>query len=227
MSGLRVRIIAAFLATLASVGLVLLASASSTRTGLALDEDALKVILELPAEVRSALDDFARPLVIVLLAPLVAYLVLRALVRGRVAAAVTGVVVPLLATWLTHLVNAGQVVEDAPWTFPSTHASLGAALVVSAVVVWPRRVAWWGFGLAAATMLALAVGNVADHAHYPRDVAGSLLVVTAVWCCCIAVLGRSAANLSGLHSGPHIIGLTTAHSGSGGQAFATDRHTAA
>jgi membrane-associated phospholipid phosphatase len=231
MGGLRVRIVAAVLATLASVGLVLLASVSRTHTGLALDEQALQAALQLPEWARTALGDFARPLVIVALAPVVAYLALRAVVRARPAAALTAALVPLLATWVTHLVHAGQVVDGAPSTFPSTHASLGAALVAGAVVAWPRRVAWWGMGLAVVAVAALALGNVTSHAHFPRDVLGSLLVVAALWCACVALMGRGAANLSSLHAGPRISGLRSApgcppgHDGT--HSLLTDRHTAA
>ena len=221
MSGLRVRLGAGAVAVLATVAVRVVAASAHTRTGSAVDDRTYSLLLDLPEWLRAALNDFARPVVIVVLAPVVAYLALRALVRRRPAAALTAALVPLGATFAAHLIHADEIVRVAPWTFPSTHATLGAGLLVGVVVTWPRHVAWWGALLAGVTLIALSAGNVTGHAHYPVDVAGSLCLVVAAWAACVAVLGRGAANLEALQGGTSITGR-----GADAQPE-TDRHTAA
>lgn len=64
-------------------------------------------------------------------------------------------------------------------TFPSTHVSATAALLVAVWLLAPRRPVWLTRTLGAAIAL-VAIGNVVGHAHRPSDVVGSVLLVTAV-----------------------------------------------
>lgn len=64
-------------------------------------------------------------------------------------------------------------------TFPSTHVSATAALLVAVWLLAPRRPGWLSRALGGATAL-VALGNVVGHAHRPSDVLGSLLLVAAV-----------------------------------------------
>lgn len=186
------------LAVVATLGLVVTALVS-TRTGAGrwLD-DAVRdwVLNEVPGSLRLALSDLARPLVIVVLAPVVVVLALLAFVRRGWRRAVAGVVVPAAATLLALQARVADVFGIGDDAFPSNHAAAGLGLLVGVALVWPRRVTRRGLVVLAVAGFCIGLGNVSWHAHHPRDVVGSFLLVVAVTALVFAVLGGDSPNLA-------------------------------
>jgi membrane-associated phospholipid phosphatase len=188
----------AALAVVAALGFVLTALVS-TRTGAGrwLD-DAVRdwVLNEVPGPLRLALSDLARPLVIVVLAPVVVVLALLAVVRRGWRRALAGVVVPAAATLLALQARVGDVFGIGDDAFPSNHAAAGLGLLVGVALVWPRRVTRRGLVVLAACGFCIGFGNVSWYAHLPRDVVGSFLLVVAVTALVLAMLGGDSPNLA-------------------------------
>lgn len=171
----------------------------STRTapGVTVD-DAVRnwVLNELPGPLRQLLDRLARPLVIVVLAPVTLALALLALVRRSWRRAVAGVVVPALATFLALEVRVRDVFGTGGDAFPSNHAAAGLGLLVGLAVVWPRPVSRRGLVAVAVAAFCIGLGNVSWYAHQPRDVLGSALLVVSVAAGTFAVVGGDSPNLA-------------------------------
>lgn len=175
---------------------LLLVVAIRTGTGQRTDAWANGLILNgIPAGLRLSLDAFARRALIVVLSPLVALLVLVAVVRGRRRGALVAVTLPLLlvptALWLRdaairrpHLGTGGYDFN----TFPSVHATAVFALLAGVTAVWPVALRPWHVWLLVTTACAAGLGNVTWYAHRPADVLGSLLLVGCLTLCCWAVL---------------------------------------
>ncbi len=193
-----------------ALGLLFLATAwltLRTGTGARLDDDVRNTVLNTIGErVRQDLSTLARPLVIVVLGPLMVLLVLLALVRGAWRRALAAVIVPVASTGLTLWLRREDPFETGQAAFPSNHASLGLGLLVAVMLVWPTRIGRWGLFAGGIAALCIALGNVSWYAHQPRDVVGSALLVGAVTASVIALLGGDTANLAadvGLRGWPH------------------------
>ena len=220
----RERLRWAAVAVAAAVGLVVTALVSTrTDVGRSLDHVVRDWVLSgLPGSLRLGLSDLARPLVIVVLGPLVVALVRRAWRR-----ATAGVVVPMAATVLALQMRLGDVFGTGDDAFPSTHAAAGLGLLVGVALVWPRRVTRRGLLVLVVAGFCVGVGNVSWYAHQPRDVAGSALLVASLTALVLAVLGGDSPNLA------QGVGTSGAqrHSSSRAQAgqgqAATDRQTRA
>lgn len=149
----------------------------------------------LPSAPRRGLDELARPLVIVALAPLAVVLALLAVVRRafrRVLAAVLiAVVSPVLALGLPLR----RVLGVSGDHYPSDHATTALALLVAVVVLWPSPVGRRGLLVAAAVGVATALGNVTWYAHRVGDVVGAVLLVASVSGVAFTLTGRAALNL--------------------------------
>ena len=225
----RERLRWAAVAVAAAVGLVVTALVSTrTDVGRSLDHVVRDWVLSgLPGSLRLALSDLARPLVIVVLGPLVVGLALLALVRRAWRRAAAGVVVPMAATVLALQMRLGDVFGTGDDAFPSTHAAAGLGLLVGVALVWPRRVTRRGLLVLVVAGFCVGVGNVSWYAHQPRDVAGSALLVASLTALVLAVLGGDSPNLA------QGVGTSGAqrHSSSRAQAgqgqAATDRQTRA
>jgi hypothetical protein len=183
-----------------ALGLLFLAAAwltLRTGTGVRLDQDVRDTVLNtIDERVREDLSTLARPLVIVVLGPLVLLLALLALVRGSWRRAVAGIVVPVASTALALWLRSADPFHSGQSAFPSNHAAAGLGLVVATMIVWPTRVGRWGLFAGAIAALCVGVGNVSWYAHQPRDVVGSALLVGAVTALTVALLGGDAANLA-------------------------------
>lgn len=153
------------------------------------------VLNGLPEGFGQLLSDATRPLVIVVLTPVVLGLALLALARRAWGRAVAGVLVPSASTAAALMVPMQPVLGTASGGFPSHHASAGIGLLVGLAVVWPRPVGRRGLVALAAACLLVALGNVSWHAHQPRDVVGSALLVAAVAATTFALLGHDSSNL--------------------------------
>jgi membrane-associated phospholipid phosphatase len=185
------------LAAAASVGAFVGVGLVTTRTGwgAALDGAVDSWVLnELPEAVRLPLSEAARPLVIVVLTPAVVGLALLALARRAWRRAVAGVLVPGAATVAALGLPVHEVLGTGGDAFPSHHATAGLGLLVGLAVVWPRRVTRGGLVAVGAAGFLVALGNVSYHAHQPRDVAGSALLVAAVAAGTFALLGGDSPN---------------------------------
>jgi membrane-associated phospholipid phosphatase len=181
-------------------GLIFLATAwltLRTGTGARIDADVRETVLNtLDERIREDLSTLARPLVIVVLGPIVLVLVLLAVVRGSWRRALAGLLVPTISTGLALWLRNEDPFLTGQSAFPSNHAALGLSLVVAVLIVWPWRVNRWGLFAGAIGALIVGVGNVSWYAHQPRDVIGSGLIVGAVTCLVVAVLGGDTANLA-------------------------------
>jgi membrane-associated phospholipid phosphatase len=168
-----------------------------TGTGVRLDDDVRDTVLNTIGErVRQDLSTLARPLVIVVLGPLMVLLVLLALVRGAWRRAVAAVIVVVASTGLTLWLRREDPFETGQAAFPSNHASLGLGLLVAVMLVWPTRIGRWGLFAGGIAALCVGVGNVSWYAHQPRDVVASALLVGAVTAAVIALLGGDTSNLA-------------------------------
>ena len=168
-----------------------------TGTGARLDAGVRDTVLNtIDERVREDLSTLARPLVIVLLGPLVLFLVLLALVRGSWLRALAGIIVPLASTALALWLRSEDPLHTGQSAFPSNHAAIGLSLLVAVLIVWPRRINQWGLFAGAIAALCVGLGNVSWYAHQPRDVVGSALLVGAVTALTVALLGGDTANLA-------------------------------
>lgn len=186
------------LAVVAAAAFVLVALLS-TRVGAGVASDAALrgwVLNGLPAWLRQGLDRLARPLVIVALAPAVLVLALLALVRHGWRRALTGVVIPAMATAIALELRRRDVFGIGGDAFPSNHAAAGLGLLVGVAVVWPRPVTRRGLVGVAVAAFCIGLGNVTWYAHQPRDVVGSALLVVAVATATFAVVGGDSPNLA-------------------------------
>lgn len=160
------------------------------------DDGLTSAVLDLlPVPLRRGLDQLARPLIIVALAPLGVVLALLAAVRlafrRLVAAVIIAVASPVLA--LGHPMRGLLDLSDDH--YPSDHAAMAFALLVAVVLLWPSPLGRRGLLVAAAVGAATALGNVTWYAHHVGDVAGSALLVTAVAGAAFTVTGSAAANV--------------------------------
>lgn len=168
-----------------------------TGTGIRIDDDVRNTVLNgIDARIREDLSTLARPLVIVVLAPVVAVLVLVALVRRSWRRAVAGVVVPTASTALALWLRGADPFHTGEPAFPSNHAAAGLGLVAAVMIVCPTRVGRWGLFVGAVAALSVGVGNVSWYAHQPRDVVGSALLVGMVTAFVVALLGGDTPNLA-------------------------------
>jgi len=171
----------------------------STRTGVGVTVDGTVrgwILNGLPGALRQGLDRLARPLVIVVLAPMVVVLALLALVRRGWRRALAGVVIPAAATLVALELRTRDVFGIGGDAFPSNHAAAGLGLLVGVAVVWPRPVTRRGLVGLGVAALCIGLGNVSWYAHQPRDVVGSALLVVAVAAATFAVVGGDSPNLA-------------------------------
>lgn len=167
-----------------------------TRPGQALDVTAFHVLYSLaPSDTVPLLAWFARGVVIVVLAGLVTLLAIAAVGRGAWRAVVASVVivgVTVVATTFLRdeVLSRPRFSEEAfpQNSMPSTHVSVACALVVAAVILWPRRRPWWLVNAACVVVLLASLGNVVGQAHRFSDVVASVLLVGAVSGVVLAVL---------------------------------------
>ncbi len=194
----------ALLALACAVGLVATAVVAG-RTGVgAAANDAVRgwLLNTLPEALRRGLDRVARPLVLVVLTPVVCGLALLAVSRRALRRAIAGVVVPLVATLLCVELRRRDAFGIGGDGFPSNHAAAGFGLLVGLAVVWPRPVTRRGLVALAAGVVVVGLGNVTWYAHQPRDVVGSAFVVAAVAAGAFALLGGDSPNLVGTAEEP-------------------------
>ena len=113
------------------------------------------VLNTIDGRMRQDLSTLARPLVIVVLGPLVCVLVLLALVRGSWRRAIAGILVPAVSTALVLWLRQADPFETGQSAFPSNHAALALSLLVAVMLVWPTRVDGWGVFAGAVAAVAL------------------------------------------------------------------------
>ena len=174
------------------------AVAVRTAVGQKVDDRAFQLLYSLaPPGTVPLLAWFARGVVIVVLASLVTLLAIAAVGRQSWRAVVVSVViVGLTAVSTTYLrdevLTRPRLTEETfpQNSMPSTHASVACALVVAAVVLWPRR-PWWLVNSAAMVVLLAALGNVLGQAHRVSDVVASVLLAGAISYASLAVFGPS------------------------------------
>ena len=167
------------------VGLYLVAV--RTAAGQSLDDRTFELLYSLaPPGTVALMTWFARGLVIVLLATLVAVLAVAAMRRRAWRAVVAAIlIVGLTAVATTFLrddvLTRPRLREEAfpENSLPSTHVSVACALVVASVLLWPRR-PWWLINTACVVVLLAGLGNVLGQAHRSSDVVASVLLVGAV-----------------------------------------------
>ncbi|MGW5242042.1 hypothetical protein ACWEOW_24185 [Monashia sp. NPDC004114] len=149
----------------------------------------------LPAWPRQALDAFARPIVIVVLAPVALVLALLALARRAWLRALAGTVIAVASPLLALDLRDRQALGVPGDAFPSNHAAAAFGLLVAVVVLWPVRVGVVGLRVALGGAVAIGLGNVSWYAHAPRDVLGSALIVLAISAALFALLGGDTPNV--------------------------------
>lgn len=167
-----------------------------TAGGQRLDGLAFQVLYSLtPQRMVTVLSWFARGVVIVILAVPVAVLACAAVGRGAwravlASVAITGLSLLLTTSLRDDVLTRPRFTDEAfpQNSLPSTHASVACALVVAAVVLWPRRRPWWLVNTAGVVVLLAALGNVLSQAHRFSDVVASVLLVGAVSGLALAVL---------------------------------------
>ena len=183
-----------------ALGLVFLAAAwltLGTGTGARLDAGVRDMVLNsIDGRMRQDLSTLARPLVIVVLGPLVSVLVLLALVRGSWRRAIAGILVPAVSTALALWLRQADPFHTGQSAFPSNHAAVALSLLFAVMIVWPTRVNGWGVFAGAVAAVAVGLGNVSWYAHQPRDVVGSALLVGSVTAFVVALLGGDTPNLT-------------------------------
>lgn len=150
---------------------------------------------DLPAGLRQALASFARPLVIVVLAPVALVLALLALARRAWRRALAGTVIAVASPLVALELRDRQSLGVPPGAFPSNHAAAAFGLLVAVVVLWPVPVGVVGLRVALGVAVAIGVGNISWYAHEPRDVLGSALIVLAISAAMFALLGRDTPNV--------------------------------
>jgi membrane-associated phospholipid phosphatase len=186
------------LMSLSSAGLFVGVYAVAVRTavGQKVDDRAFQLLYSLaPPGAVPLLAWFARGVVIVVLASLVALLAIAAVGRQSWRAVVVSVVIVGLTavstTYLRDEVLTRPTLTEETFpqnSMPSTHASVACALVVAAVVLWPRR-PWWLVNSAGVVVLLAALGNVLGQAHRVSDVVASVLLAAAISYAALAVFG--------------------------------------
>jgi hypothetical protein len=167
-----------------------------TTAGQKLDDRAFQLLFSLaPYSTITVLTSFARGVVIVVLAVLVSLLAFAAVGRGSWRAVVASILITGLTaaatTFLRDDVLRRPRFSDEAFpqnSLPSTHVSVACALVVAAVVLWPRRRPWWLVNAAGVVVLLAALGNVLGQAHRVSDVVASVLLAGAVSGLVLAVL---------------------------------------
>jgi hypothetical protein len=170
----------------------------AVRTGLGqrLDVRAFQVLYSLaPQGTVPLFTLFSRGVVIVLLVALVVLLAVAAMGRGAWRAVLASVVIvgltAVATTFLRDDVLTRPRLTDEAFpqnSMPSTHASVATALVVAAVILWPRRRPWWLMNAAAVIVLLACLGNVLGQAHRFSDVVASLMLVGVISGLALAVL---------------------------------------
>ena len=176
------------------VGVYLLAV--QTATGQKLDDRAFQLLFSLaPRGTVAVLAWFGRGVVLVALAVLVVLLTVAAVRRWAWRAVVAAILITGLTavttTFLRDDVLTRPRLRDEAFpqnSLPSTHVSMACALVVAAVVLWPRRRPWWLVNTAVVVVLLAALGNVLGQAHRMSDVVASVLLVGAVSGLSLAVM---------------------------------------
>ena len=168
---------------------VLLVYVWSVRTapGRWLDQQVYNSVLDgLPSTVRIGLADLSRPVVPLVLIAALVVLVPIALARGwwrEVGAAmVVALSVPATQLLRSSVLPPGGVAVDGSNGYPSTHAVLGLAALVSVALLWPRPPGTVERWVLAVLAVVIPVGNVTWYAHRPADVLGSTLLVLALTC---------------------------------------------
>jgi membrane-associated phospholipid phosphatase len=167
-----------------------------TTPGTRLDDALTGAVLNLlPAQLRRGLDAFARPLVIVVLAPAALVLALLAAVRLAWRRVFAATVVALASSALTLLLPVQHLLGLGSDAYPSDHATVAFALLVAVVMLWPSPVGRRGLVAAGVLVVCVGLGNVSWYAHHVVDVVGSALLVSTVTAAALTVTGGSAANL--------------------------------
>ena len=174
----------------------------AVRTGIGqrLDVRAFQVLYSLAPEGTVPLFTlFSRGVVIVVLASLVTVLAVAAVGRGAWRAVLASVVIvgvtAVVTTFLRDDVLSRPRLNDEAFpqnSMPSAHASVACALVVTAVILWPRRRPWWLANAAVVVVLLACLGNVLGQAHRFSDVVASVLLVGVVSGLALAVLRPAA-----------------------------------
>jgi hypothetical protein len=198
---MRVSAPPAFRSLLVSIGCGILfvgvyVVAVRTAGGQKLDDRAFQLLYALaPQGTVPVFTWFARGVVLVVLGVLVALLAVAAVGRGRWRAAVVSILITgltaLTTTYLRDDVLTRPRLRDEAFpqnSLPSTHVSVACALVVAAVVLWPRQRPWWLVNTACVVVLLAALGNVLGQAHRFSDVVASVLLAGAVSGLSLAVL---------------------------------------
>ena len=176
-----------------------------TASGQKIDDRAFQLLFSMaPHSMITVLTWFARGVVIAVLALLVSLLAFAAVGRGAWRAVVASILITGLTAATTTLLR-DDVLRRPRFTdeafpqnsLPSTHVSVACALVVAAVVLWPRPRPWWLVNTAGAVVLLAALGNVLGQAHRVSDVVASVLLAGAVSGLSLAVMrpNRSATPL--------------------------------
>jgi hypothetical protein len=166
-----------------------------TAVGQKLDEHTFELLYSLaPPGTVAVMTWFARGVVIVVLAALVAVLTVAAVRQGAwrsVVAAILIIGVTAVATTFLRddvLTRPSLMDEAFPQnSLPSTHVSVACALVVVSFIMWPRR-PWWLMNTACVVVLLAALGNVLGQAHRVSDVVASVLLAGTVSGLSLAVL---------------------------------------
>jgi len=161
--------------------------AVGTAPGRWLDQRVYSAVLDgLPSPVRLGLADLSRPVLLVVLAGILAVLAPLALVRGwwrEVGAAmVVALSVPATELLRRSVLPPQGVAVDGSNGYPSTHAVVGLAALVSVALLWPRHPGTVERWVLAVLAVVIPVGNVTWYAHRPADVLGSTLLVLALTC---------------------------------------------
>ncbi|GAB3067182.1 hypothetical protein GCM10027053_33410 [Intrasporangium mesophilum] len=167
-----------------------------TDSGRQVDDTLTNVVLTIfPDFLRRALDQFARPLVIVILAPIALVLALLGVARRAWVRVLTATFIAVLAPFLSLQLSVQALLHLPDDAYPSDHATVAFALLVSVVVLWPAPVGQRGLVVASAVALATGIGNVSWYAHHVSDVLGSALLVTVVSALALTVAGHAATNV--------------------------------
>ncbi len=161
--------------------------AVGTPPGRWLDQRVYSAVLDgLPGRLRLGLADLSRPVLPMVLAGILVVLAPLALARGWWrdvgAAMVVALSVPATELLRRSVLPPEGVAIDGSNGYPSTHAVVGLAALVSVALLWPRTpraVERWALALLA---VVIPVGNVTWYAHRPADVLGSTLLVLALTC---------------------------------------------
>lgn len=167
------------------------------------------ILTAFPGALGDALGALARPLLLFVLALVVAGLAVLALSRRRwaavLAAAVTAGLPAALSPYLRQdvLTRPDLGVSGYAYnTFPSTHASAAFGLLAALLLVWPRDPDRPDVSRAAFLAALVMVGNVSSHAHRAADVVGALLLTCAIAWLAAATFGFKPARPRRQHVRP-------------------------